>query len=291
VDPLGTPSNAITISWSEIDAWRQCPLKWRLAYAERWVEPEVSPALSKGLLWHKVLEIHYLALQNTGRLSEAIERVQAYINAVDNDWRELIVWMYNGYIHHWQDEDRELQIVQVEPRVELPLMPGINIKCRVDLLVRDWEGMLWLWDHKSCRNLPTDKETDLDDQFALYQWIINQSGVYGRIFGIIHNAARTDRLVRPMRMEERYARLKMIRSPDEQITMIEEIKSTALDILAAYNNLDQPETLVTPRHPNPDTCKWRCSYTQPCIVGRGTEPERLRLMLKDADFRQDFTRH
>ena len=164
MDPLGTPSNAITISWSEIDAWRQCPLKWRLAYAERWVEPLVSPALSKGLLWHKVLEIHYLALQSTGRLSEAIERVQAYINAVDNDWRELIVWMYNGYIHHWQDEDRELQIVQVEPRVELPLMPGINIKCRVDLLVRDWEGMLWLWDHKSCRNLPTDKETDLDEE-------------------------------------------------------------------------------------------------------------------------------
>ena len=73
MDPLGTPSNAITISWSEIDAWRQCPLKWRLAYAERWVEPLVSPALSKGLLWHKVLEIHYLALQSTGRLSEAIE--------------------------------------------------------------------------------------------------------------------------------------------------------------------------------------------------------------------------
>src|SRR3954468_9744829 len=164
-------SGPITISWSEIDSFRQCPFKWRLGYAERWVEPETSPALTKGLLWHKVLEIHYNILANGGTLGECIERIQAYLNYDESGWAELVAWMYNGYIQYWQEEDRRLDFIQAETKLDLPLIPGlVNIKCRLDLLCRDWDGMLWMWDHKSCRNLPNKKETDLDDQFALCQW-------------------------------------------------------------------------------------------------------------------------
>jgi hypothetical protein len=285
------PTGSITISWSEIDAWRQCPYKWRLAYGERWVGETPSPALSKGTLWHKVLEIHYLSIMVDSALSVAIDKVQAYLNVVESEWVQLIAWMYNGYIQHWQNQDRELIILQVEPKIELPLMPGINVKCRLDLLVRDWDGMLWMWDHKSCKNLPTKKETDLDDQFALYQWIINQSDIYGRVFGVIHNAARTQQNTTPQTLESRHARLKMIRSDEEQLVMIEEIKSTALDILAAYQNLDKAVTAVTPRHPDPDRCKWRCDFTSPCILGRGTGHHRTQGMLLELGARQDFTRH
>jgi hypothetical protein len=281
----------LVISWSEIDAYRQCPFKWRLAYAERWVTPEPSAALSKGTLWHKILEIHYDILANGGTLGECIERVQRYLMYVESEWVELIAWMYNGYIQYWQDEDRKLVFIKAEPKLELPLMPGIRIKCRLDLLCKDWDGLLWMWDHKSCSNLPTKKETDLDDQFALYQWILNQSGEFGRVFGVIHNATRTQRNKGPQSLESRNVRIKMVRSDQELATMIEEIQSTALDILAARANLDQRETMVTPRHPNPDTCKWRCDFTSPCLLGRTTTAERTRTMLGEIGFRQDYTRH
>jgi hypothetical protein len=287
----------ITISWSEIDAWRQCPYKWRLAYAERWVEPTVSPALAKGSLWHSILEVHYRILRNTGSLGIAMDNVDKYLDAVGEhtgtpeEIVELIRWMYTGYVQMWQ-ADQEWRVVDVELKMEVPLIEGlINIKCRIDLSVEDRHGQYWLWDHKSGQNLPKEKETDLDDQFALYQWIINEYNPDMRVFGIVHNAARTQRNKGHMPLEERFCRIKMVRTDQELATMAEEVRSTALDIHAAYLNLDLAETQVTPRHPNPDTCKWKCGFTSPCLLGRGTEPERVRVMLKDLDFRQDFTRH
>lgn len=291
-----------TISWSEIDSWRQCPFKWRLEYAERWVPAETSPALSKGTLWHTVLEKHYRILQSSRSLATAMDAVDAFLDAMTTDtsvygsatpeYVDLIRWMYSGYVQMWQHDDAEHQIIEIELRRELPLIEGIvNIKCKIDYLMKDLFGFYWLYDHKSGQNLPSKRETDLDDQFALYQWILNQT-LDANIFGIVHNAARTTRLkTREAPLVERFARIKMVRTEVEMQTMIEEIQSTALDIVAAYDNLDSPETLVTPRHPDPDRCKWRCSFTNPCLLGRGTEPSRTRTMLKDLDFTQDWTRH
>lgn len=286
-----------TISWSEIDAWRQCPYKWRLAYAERWVEPTVSPALSKGSLWHSILEVHYRVLRGTGSLGIAMDNVDKYLDAVgeytgvSEEIVDLIRWMYTGYVQAWQ-ADNEWRVLDVELKTEVPLIEGIcNIKCRVDLTVEDRHGSLWLWDHKSGQNLPSKKETDLDDQFALYQWILNRINPDMRVFGVIHNAARTQRNKGPMALDERFSRIKMVRTDPELDTMAAEIRSTAWDIVSAYEHLDQRESRITPRHPNPDTCRWRCPFTSPCLLGRGTEPERVRVMLKDLDFVQDFTRH
>lgn len=288
----------ITISWSEIDAWRQCPYKWRLAYAERWTEPTTSPALAKGSLWHAILEVHYRVLRDTGSLGLAMDNVDKYLGAVgehlgvDEEYIDLIRWMYTGYVQMWQS-DNDWRILDAELKMEVPLIEGlVNIKCRIDLSTEDRSGHYWLWDHKSGQNLPSKKETDLDDQFALYQWIINAYNPDMRVFGIIHNAARTQRNVKAFQpLEERFTRIKMVRGDQELATMVDEIRSTAMDIHAAYLNLDLAETMVTPRHPDPDRCKWKCSFTSPCLLGRGTEPERVRIMLKDLDFRQDFTRH
>jgi len=226
-----------------------------------------------------------------------MDNVDKYLDAVGEhtgtpeEIVELIRWMYTGYVQMWQ-ADQEWRVVDVELKMEVPLIEGlINIKCRIDLSVEDRHGQYWLWDHKSGQNLPKEKETDLDDQFALYQWIINEYNPDMRVFGIVHNAARTQRNKGHMPLEERFCRIKMVRTDQELATMAEEVRSTALDIHAAYLNLDLAETQVTPRHPNPDTCKWKCGFTSPCLLGRGTEPERVRVMLKDLDFRQDFTRH
>ena len=294
-----------TISWSEIDTWRQCPFKWRLSYAERWVHSALSPALSKGILWHSVLEKHYRILQATGSLAKAMDSVLAYLDALydidtvaddtvqrfPSEHIDLARWMYAGYIQFWQQKDAELEIIEIEARRELPLIEGVvNIKCRIDWLVKDPSGYFWLYDHKAQKNLPSKRECDLDDQFAIYQWILNQC-LGSNIFGVIHNSARTQQNQGPMPLNTRFSRTTIVHTEAELATMVDEIRSTAFDIVAAYDHLDMPETLITPRHPDPERCKWKCGFTEPCLLGRGTEPERVRHMLKDLEFRQDFTRH
>ena len=64
-------SEQIVVSFSEIDTYRQCPLKHEWAYKQRWKRPvEEASALAKGSLWHLVLETHYNVLAKHDRLTE-----------------------------------------------------------------------------------------------------------------------------------------------------------------------------------------------------------------------------
>lgn len=50
------------VSYSELAAYRKCPLTWFLGYHRRWVAPPKADARSRGTLWHAVMEIHYREL-------------------------------------------------------------------------------------------------------------------------------------------------------------------------------------------------------------------------------------
>jgi hypothetical protein len=47
------------VSWSELDALRQCQYKHQLAWLERWRPTRESPALLRGRIMHQVLSCHY----------------------------------------------------------------------------------------------------------------------------------------------------------------------------------------------------------------------------------------
>jgi hypothetical protein len=292
--PLSVAPAPLVISWSEVDAWRQCPYKWSLSYYERWTSPLlVSPALARGTLWHQVMEIHYGCLQQGGKLSQALDSVGDFLKVVEAEETDvsLILWMYAGYVQMWAEDDRDWQILGVEGRLELPLVSDIHVKCRLDLVIRDSQGRVWLIDHKTCRNLPSGQELDLDDQFGLYQWLLRKAG--RPAFGIFHNAARTQQNQGPMVLTDRFKRSTTVRIDSELDTLAEEILSTALEIRRARAELASGAStnLVTPRHPDPERCRWRCGYTAPCLLGRKTSHERTQRMLVDLDFIQDFKRH
>ena len=280
----------LVVSWSEIDAWRQCPHKWLLSYYERWTGPTTSAPLRKGTLWHTVMELHY----GQPNLRGSTQVVGDYLKACDESEEivDLILWMYTSYVVKWFEEDRRWEILHVEHKLTLPLTSRIWVKCRLDLVIRDELGRIWLIDHKTGRNLPSDRELDLDDQFGLYHWLLRLAGY--NVFGIIHNAARTQRNQSPMSLEERFKRSTTVRIPTELDTLGREIESTARDIAVARAALARGDTsteLVTPRHPDPERCRWRCDYTEPCLLGRKTSHARTQRMLLDLDFVQDFTRH
>lgn len=299
----------IVVSYSEIDAIRQCGHKHDLSYRARWTKPpaEGSP-LARGSLWHLVMENHYRTLMTTARerqqfgqgMPTADEMMRSVVGLLyDHNMRQtedqqLIEWIYHGYLEAWGfDHDWEIRAVEHPAEVWLPTDRGgrsrFKLKMKIDLVVRDRNtNKIWLVDHKSCKNLPYQKDLDIDDQFGLYTWGLRQLG--HPVFGSYHNAARTHRpkvggpddlrprdeqgrylnadgvtvsknQPKPYPLEERFSRTPMSRTDVELDTIAVEAYKT---VKAAYA---RPEGYA-PRSPDPDRCGWRCDYTEACLAGR-----------------------
>jgi hypothetical protein len=204
--------------------------------------------------------------------------------------QEIVEWMAKGYqAHYGVDEDWE--IVEVEQKVEewLPTLTGgrssFRLKGTLDIVVRDRSAGngLWIVDYKTGKNLPKDKEIALDDQFALYQWLKMRQGM--DIRGIIYQAVRTERLkTREMAPDERFKRIYTTRTQTELDTIVEEAYRQFRD---AYK--PRHDGRDAPRSPNNEWCRWRCSFTEPCLAARrGAD---LRQSLEDHGFVIDLTRH
>lgn len=302
------------VSYSEIDTARQCFLKHRWSYKERWVGISKSPALSRGTLWHKVLEDFYLVILffqqiADGKwepafpavkvgddliLEEAFKAGMAHLvnpagNYLDED-ADLIGWMFTGYVELY-GIDPNWKILGVEQAMEfwLPTERGgrsrFKVKMKLDLVVRDLElDRRIVVDHKSGKNLPYSKELDVDDQFGLYVWGMRQAKV--PVFGAVHSAARTQRNKNqdrfPQALEERFKRTPLYRTDTE-------LNAVAVDAYrsakAAYGFKPGEE----PRSPNTDTCRWKCDYLEVCLGTRKGMPEKS--LLNDFGFEQNFQRH
>lgn len=284
-----------TVSFSELDAYRQCRLKHHLAWKERWREPVTPAALSRGTLVHSVLEEHYTALKEGGGLPEARKRIRDAELLYDprsgnqTEEQELVEWMYDGYVEaHGTDEDWE--ILAVEHRDEAWLLTergtrsSFKLKVKIDLVVRDRSagGGIYVVDHKSCRNLPKGKDVDLDDQQGLYTSALRTKGHDVR--GSVTNSLRTQKLVRAMSMDERFKRESTVRTDVE----LDTIRLEALRLFReAYRPVKGQD--LPPRSPDTERCGWRCGFTEPCLASRkGAD---ARQMLEDMGFVQDWERH
>lgn len=287
----GSSPKEIVISYSQIDAFRQCPHKEQLAYKSRWTKDrDETTAAGRGTMWHQVMDSHYTALKEGANPTVAVDdRVKGFREmGKDSDTIDLLMWMYDGYVEQWGN-DEEWQVLAIEHRAHAPLRFPSGRKSRfvmkmiIDLIVRDRDnGMVWLVDHKSHAYLPKSKELDLDDQFGLYTWGLRQLG--HKPFGSVYNTARTQRnKVKPQPLDERFDRYPMTRTDHELDTIAQEALATAK---AMYSPSNQAE-----RHTNSDTCKWRCDFTEACLIGRKYGPDREERFLLDVGFRQDFRRH
>lgn len=295
-------AGTITISYSELDTFRQCPMKHEFAYKERWQSPTTGPALSRGTRWHAVMEHHYRALAYWQRaidipvgapaladLRREIQELYLQTGGSQSEEQELVEWMYDGYVGHY-GADPQWRVLAVEhaPFVWLPTDRGgrsrFQLKLKIDLVVRNARDEIWVVDHKSGKDLPKDKELELDDQFGLYTWAMRKLGM--KVMGSVHSGARTQRNKDQAKhfqpLDERFARKHMYRTDIELDTLAVEAYRAARRAYAIP--IGQAD-----RATNPDTCRWRCDFTEPCLGSRkGMDRYDL---LTGAGFVQDFTRH
>lgn len=287
------------VSYSEIDTYRQCPLKHQLSYHERWRTDDEAEALGRGTLFHSVMEAHYGALKDAETAGKAPDAVTLY-SAVSHllrgrdggqtDRQILVEWIYRGYVELY-GTDTDWKIVSIERPLEvwLPTDTGgrssFKLAGTADLVVRDMSagGGLWIVDHKTCRNLPRQKDFDMEDQTALYTYLLRSKGI--DIRGAIYNHCRTEKLkTREMTADERFKRTLTVRSDEELQTMMFEAYEQMLEAYKPTLRRDAPRT------PDGERCGWKCDLTEACLVGRKSGPDRMRSYLEDVGFTQRETK-
>ena len=286
MDVLPFPKRKTT-SWTEVSTRRQCPHKHKLHYIDRWRPAELARPLATGILWHEVMDLHYTSLKETGKIDlEPILLLFKEHGAKDPDHPEhevssTVLWMYDGYRKRYgSDTGWKVHMVEEEFRVPLPDTDVVMVG-RIDLVV-EAKGVkgshLWLVDHKANANMPNDKDFDLDDQMPIYIWGLRH--YYDlKIRGAIFNVARTKQLKRAMTLDERFDRYFTYRTDHELEVTVREAADT---IGSAYG-----EHATHERHTDPQTCKWRCQFLEPCLAGRKAEHLEVQL-LEAKGFTQDL---
>ena len=302
----------MTVSYSEIDTYRQCALKHQLSYVERWRLPDgqEAEALQRGTLFHSVMEKHYGMLKETNGETTAEDLFLAvapllYVEGTgaQSERQELVEWMYRGYVDLYQ-LDPDWEIIGIEVPFTAPMYDyngnesPIHLSGTADLIVKDHSagGGLWIVDHKTCKNLPRGKDFDMEDQTAIYTFLMKQAG--WDIRGAIYNHVRTYKLVRPMEPSERFKRTLTVRGDRELLTMVAEAEDQmrngyfheAVGVSQARIDGDPMRPLDAPRTPDGERCSWKCGYTEACLAGRKLGPERTRTFLEDIGFEQHDTK-
>lgn len=303
-------ADEIIVSYSELDTFRQCPLKHQLAYKQRWTKPkDIDSALGKGTLYHQVMEKHFRIVKaaqdangKAGNLSSAevrdtlaLAKSECMEFLIDprtgdpySDVHDLIKWMYEGYVEYY-GINPEWRIMAVEHNIVTPLRSDsgrrsrYKIKAKLDLIVRERAtGALWVVDHKSGANLPSNMDLELDDQFGLYTWMMREMG--RPIIGSIHMANRTQRNKSFMPLETRMKKTYLNRSDVE----LDNIAKDAYEVArAAYPPKGERGSRYS--SPDPRQCGWKCDFKEPHLLMRqGRDPQEV---LTEYGFKIDRTRH
>lgn len=293
------------VSYSEIETYRQCRLKHQLSYIEKWrTAGDEAEALARGTLFHTVMENHYRMIHEVGRGEVTAEDLTLAVmpflaeegTGAQSERQELVEWIYRGYVELYGLDDH-WEIIGVETPFMEPLRwpngeeSGFMLAGTIDLTVRDHsaDGGIYIVDHKTCKNLPKQKDFDMEDQTGIYAFLRRAAG--DDIRGAIYNHCRTWKLQRPMEMGERFMRTLTVRTDRELETMAVEALEVMAEAYEAHGRRSAGGNLYdAPRTPDGERCGWKCGFTEACIAGRKYGPERTRQFLEDIGYKRHETK-
>lgn len=300
----------IIVSYSELDTFRQCPLKHAILYGQRWTKPpKPDSALAKGSLYHKVQEEIFRQIKayqdaHNGRnpkegsadARKLMAKIWEAINPMlwdpqsgeQTEVQNLIEWMIKGWFDHYGlMDDWRIKAVEHQIITPLPDERGRNsryhLKAKLDLVVRiRSNGGLWVVDHKSGANLPTQMDLEIDDQFGLYTWSMRKVGK--PVIGSLHAANRTQRNKSPMALADRMS-LTYLNRPEIELDNI------AIDAYRVARAAHPPKGRETIPYSSPDPrqCGWKCDLKEPHLIMR--RGRKMSEVLTEYGYKIDRTRH
>jgi PD-(D/E)XK nuclease superfamily len=261
----------VTVRRSQLEAFRQCPLKHKLQWIDRWRPDSDSPASELGTDWHRVMAWHYgriWGVQQSGTAEPRAERLHEEVaERIDLVWAqsdperwEKLRWMYDDYVEKWGTDPQWLiQAVEVTQGIFLLdenfKETRFRFEWTTDLRVVDLslsgEPQIVI-DHKSTKQPLGRADIDLDDQYGSYT--MAERAAHHPVLMQVANQVKTEKLKRPMTLQERFVRINGYRT-DRELRAIE------LDLLGVAEAAfpERPTRLYS--SPDPRQCGWKCDYT------------------------------
>lgn len=193
---LVTEDGLLYISWSEAKTWQRCPKQWDYKYGQNLVPIRKQRPLFFGNWVHSALESHYTQgdwkighAQYVDEYNKLFEEERTELEGKKGPLPDLVERIMRSYLWYYREDPWEVLHVEVDFKV--PLKGGFGVKGRVDLIVRDSEGLIWVIDHKTAATIPEPNAFHaMDPQLMVYPWAIQKSmGL--EVAGIIYNYVRS----------------------------------------------------------------------------------------------------
>lgn len=310
----------IKVSYSQLNTFRDCPLKFRWHYIDGWrQQDDISVNLLLGSVWHRMLEAHYgiiqrgqqgmarnvsprrgtpeetrwLAVAREAAMSEFRNAPEAEFVAADK-W-EALPWMLEGYQEQYGC-DPNWRILDVEYMGLVPLGTihtpkgerEVILDFRIDQVVEDLElGGIFAIEQKSTATLSTRFALELDDQTGLYEWAFRKSDhpLASQINGCVRSEAKKGMNAGDKPGATR-GKAQELSSRFQRMRIPRtpvELDSIARDALATTQAAYGGDLPIYSA-PNPAQCGWKCGFDQVHVLARKGRP--VPVLMKDFGFAQ-----
>jgi hypothetical protein len=281
-------TDLLRLSNSEMSTFRRCKRKWYLNTYRR-LAPKKDPLpgtpLSIGNLVHSALEAYYnpeIRYHPVAYVENLIEDDVQAMPEYEIEIRkeaELCMIMLEGYLE-WLAEtgaDAELEVQGTESKVEVNLIPGVNLISKLDAPVRRVsDGSLWALEHKTTGSLdqplPLLKlDTQLlTEHLARFLHAIENGATadeaHAQCQGILYNMLRKVKRT-PSAKPPFYGRVDVPHNIHELRNHWKHVVSIATSMLDTYARLDAGESHHTVCPPSPmKTCTWDCEFFKVCVM-------------------------
>ena len=166
-------------------------------YEYRWLDNLVpiprdqKPALRRGIWLHRTLELidrgeawdkeldrmYAWAAQQPGMDIAKLDALAAEVSDITRQY--LAFWNERWQENQWFLEDTEVP-------VELEPTPGVRLTATIDVLKRDQQGRLWIWERKTLAEIPDSDWRCVDPQTMLQMVLLrSRQPVQGVVFDYV----------------------------------------------------------------------------------------------------------
>lgn len=283
---LGRHPESVSITNSEMQAFKDCKRKWWLSYY-RALKPKqkvlVGP-LTLGNRIHNALEAFYTTGENPVDEYERLQKVDnaLFLETPDasipdkvkkfNSEAELGRIMLEGYME-WLEEtnaDADIEVIGAEKKLSLRLEsdPRVEVMGKTDLKVkRRSNGQRAILDHKSAMSFSVYYETaHMSEQLMLYVLLEKDSpdadglSVDGGIYNLLKKVKRSASAKPPF-----YERLDVRFNKTTLESFRIRLEGTVRDIMSVRDALDDGADHRYVAYPRPSNdCTWKCPFFKVC---------------------------
>ena len=182
--------------FSMVKAYRRCPKAYDYKYNQNLQRVKPPAPLIRGTIIHEILDMRAIPGATKGYKS-VLAKYQERYGTLFKEEKELygetfisdIERVYQGYLREYDDTD--LEYLSTEEFISTPLVGDIIFQGHLDKRVFK-DGRMWVMDHKTHKNLPTEEQRFNDYQLLMYLWAYNREHSKGdQIEGVIWDYIRT----------------------------------------------------------------------------------------------------